>query len=254
MTPRARRLAPFAAVLTAGLLAACGSGDPETTPSEPTSSTATETATESTTDTPATESADGPAQQQLTKQQILEALPKVSDAPKGFVEDPRINPPSESTREVNPDKCRAIYLDSDEIRAWKKEHHTRIEGVRYSHPGNTPGRPSVSTFIATYDQPVPKKFFDDAGSMLGECATFEERNDADSTWINKKASNINAPVVGDQTYAHRSGLADVDLTIDQLWVRSGHNIINIRILTGYSNYSEETMSDIAEGVLEDLRG
>lgn len=244
------RLAPFAAVLTAGLLAACGSGDPET----PTSESEPETTTSTPTGTPTAESADGPAQQQLTKQQILKALPKVGDAPKGFVEDPRINPPSESTREVDPDTCRAIYLDSDEARAWKKQHHVRIEGVRYSHPGDTPGRPSVSTFITTYDQPVPKKFFDDAGSMLGECATFEERNDAESTWIDKKASNINAPVVGDQSYAHRSGLAELDLTVDQLWIRSGHNMINIRILTGYSNYSEETMSDIAEGVLEDLGG
>ncbi|WP_435201815.1 hypothetical protein [Janibacter sp. GS2] len=250
MTARTRRLAPFAAVLSLGLLAACGSGEDSasTSPPEPESSTVTVT------ETAAPERTDGPAQQELTTKQIAAALPTLKDAPKGFVKDDRIESGEASTRQTDPDRCRAVYLDTDEIRAWKEEHLTAIDGVRYSEPGDRAGRPSASTFIATYDEPFPKEYFDEAGSMLGKCATFEEKGSASGTWIDKRTSNIVAPVVGDQSYAHRSGVFDLDLTIDQLWVRSGHNVINIRVLTSYSRYSDETMSDLADSVLEDLEG
>ena len=250
MTVRTRRLTPFAAVLTLGLLAACGGGeDPaSTSPPEPTSSTVTVT------ETATPDSADAPAQQELTKKQIAAALPTLKDAPKGFVKDDRIDGPKASSRQTDPDRCRAVYLDTDEVRAWTKAHLVDTDGVRYSEPGDSAGRESVSTFIATYDEPFPKQYFDEAGSTLGRCATFSEKGTASGTWIDKRASNITAPVVGDQSYAHRVGLTDLDLTIDQLWVRSGHNLINIRVLTGYSNYSDETMSDLADSVLEDLEG
>lgn len=269
MTAPARRLAPFAAVLTAGLLAACGGADEESSSaSDPASSTSPATGASDDRSSPAdargaessgaesitSEASDGPAQQQLTNQQILDALPEESDAPRDYVEDPRINAQDASSLETRPDTCRAIYLDSDEARTWKKEHLEEVEGVRYSQPGDGAGRPGVSIFIATYDEPVPKAFFDDAGSTLGECADFSERNDADSQWTDKRARDVNAPAVGDQSYAHRVGLVELDMAIDQLWVRSGHNIINIRVLTDSATYSEETMSDLAEGVLEDLEG
>lgn len=250
MTARTRRLAPFATVLAVGLLAACGSDEGtgsagESSP-EPSTVTVTQTAEP--------ESADEPQQQELTKKQIKDALPEKADAPKGFEADPRIDAATRSTRETDPERCLAIYLDTAEAREWKKKHHTANDGKRYTQPGDAAGRASVSTFIATYDRPVPKKFFDEAGSTLGECATFSEKSTSESTWIDKKSSSISAPVLGDQSYAHRVGLTDLDLTIDQLWVRSGHNLINIRVLTGNASYSDETMSTIAEGVLEDLEG
>lgn len=255
MTPRARLLAPFVTVLAAGLLAACGGTDSESPSSSTTSSTSATTAGADESAAPDESSAPrGPAQQELTKQQIVEALPRPDEAPEDFVEDPRINSERGSTRETNPDRCRTIYLDSDEARAWKDEHLTETGGVRYTAPGDAAGRASVSTFIATYDEPVPRSFFDDAGTTLDDCSRFRERNDAESTWIDKRASTTNAPVVGQQTYAHRVGLVDLDLTIDQVWVRSGHSIITIAALGGYAESSDETLSAIAEGVLEDLEG
>lgn len=262
MTARTRRLAPFATVLAAGLLTGCGSGAEESSSSPSDSASSTTTATESETESSAgtsgaaesttSEVPDGPAQQELTKQQIRDALPEESDAPRDYVEDPRVNAQDASSRETDPDTCRAVYLDDDEARKWKKEHLKEVDGVRYSQPGDGAGRPGVSIFIATYDRPVPKKFFDEAGSTLGECTDFAERNDDEGEWSDKRARNVNAPAIGDQSYAHRVGLAELDLAIDQLWVRSGHNIINIRVLTDNATRSEETMSDLAEGVLEDL--
>ncbi len=261
MTATARGVAPFAAVLAAGLLAACGGGGEE---SSATSTSASSTSKASDSEPSGAESRagessaaestapDGPAQEVLTKKQILDALPEESDAPRDYVEDPRINADAESARETDPDTCRAIYLDSAEARKWKKAHLTETEGVRYTQPGDAAGRPGVSVFVATFDEPVPKEFFDEAGETLAECADFSERNDADGQWTEKRARNVNAPAIGDQSYAHRVGLAEIDMTIDQLWVRSGHNIINIRVLTDNASHSEETMSDLAEGVLEDL--
>lgn len=261
MTARTGRLAPFAAVLAAGLLTACGGGEDESssssTSTSSTASTSESSEAEPSADPRASEStsaeaADGPAQQELTKQQILDALPEEHEAPRDYVEDPRINSDSESTRETDPDTCRAIYLDSTEARKWKKEHLTETEGVRYTQPGDAAGRPGVSVFVATFDEPFPKTFFDEAGETLGECTDFSERNDADRPWIDKRALNVNAPAVGDQSYAHRVGLAELDMTLDQLWVRSGHNLINVRVIADNSSHSEDTMAELAEGVLEDL--
>lgn len=247
MTTHSRRLLPFTALLAvSGLLTACGSDSTSTSQPEPTASTVTVT------ETP--EPADAPEQQQLTEKQIRAALPTTKEAPKGFVRDPNVVAVSDSTRVIDPDECRAIYLDTDEIRTWVKEHHSAAGAVRYTQKGDAAGRPSVSVFVTSFDVPIPKEYFDDAGAALGDCATFTEKNSPTDNPLDKKASNITAPVVGDQSYAHRVGMAELDLTIDQLWVRSGHNLINIRVLTGYSEYSDETLGDLVEGVLEDLGG
>lgn len=250
MTPPSQRLAPVVAIVTAGLLAACGGSEDTTTTDQSESDASTVTVTESATPDPV----DEPAQQELTKKRLTAALPEKKDAPKGFVEDDNITAGKPSTRKTDPDRCRAVYLDTDTIRTWKKKHLSATDGVRYSQPGDAAGRASVSIFIASYDEPVPKQYFDQAGSMLGDCAEFKEKVSSTSSWQDKRASNISAPVVGDQSYAHRVGLTEIDLTIDQLWVRSGHNLINIRVLTGNSDHSDETMSDLADSVLEDLEG
>lgn len=248
MTPRTRRLAPFATVLVVGLLAACG-GD---TDSASTESSSAEPSTVTVTSTATPESADEPQQQELTKKQIHDALPEQSDAPKGFEKDSRIAPGGTSTRETDPEKCLAVYLDTEEIREWKDKHFVASDGVRYTQPGDAAGRASVSTFVTTYDRPVPRAFFDDAGKTVSDCGDFEEKATADSQWTAKKASNIGSPALGDQSYSLRVGLTELDLTLDQLWVRSGHNIINIRVLAGRADFSDETLSGMAEAVLEDL--
>lgn len=265
MTAPARGAAPFVAVLAAGLLAACGGAEESSSTSTKASSTSeadesarsdaeSRAAESSDAEAYTSEAPDGPAQEELTKQQIVDALPEESDAPRDYVEDPKINPDAESTRETDPESCQAIYLDSPEALKWKKEHLTETDGVRYTEPGDAAGRPGVSIFVATYDERVPKKFFDEAGETLADCQDFNERNDPEGRWTEKRARNVNAPAIGDQSYAHRVGLAELDMAIDQLWVRSGHNIINIRVLTDNAGHSEETMTELAEGVLEDLEG
>lgn len=51
----------------------------------------------------------------------------------------------------------------------------------------------------------------------------------------------------------RIGNRDSDLAIDYLWVRSGHNLINVRMLTGFRANNEEILETYARGVLEDLK-
>ena len=247
MTARTRRLAPVALAL--GLLAGCG-GDGESSGGSPEAEPSTVTVTE----TASPEAADGPGRQELTEKQIEAALPSEKEAPDGFEEDPNVRTGGKSTRSTDPDRCRAVYLDTDEFRSWSKGHSSASGAVRYTEPGDAAGRPSVSVFVTSYDTPIPKKFFDRAGSALGACRGFTEKVSSSSNWVDKKASSISAPVVGDQTFAQRVGLVDMDLTIDQLYVRSGHNLINVRVLTGYSEYSDETLGELAEGVLEDLEG
>lgn len=250
MTARPRHLAPVVALTLTGLLAACGGGGG----SGERSGAGPEASTVTVTETAPTEGTDRPEQRQLTTAQITRALPTIDEAPDGFEPDPGgFDANRAPTRSTDPDVCRTIYLDTDEMRAWGKQHRRAAEGVRYTQAGDAAGRPSVSIYIVSYDEPVPKEHLDEAGATLGTCATFSEQISEGGRWTEKTASNISAPVVGDQSYAARVGLTELDLTVDHLWVRSGHNLISIRVLTGKGRLSDRTLEDLAEGVLEDLK-
>lgn len=119
MTAPARGAAPFVAVLAAGLLAACGGAEESSSTSTKASSTSeadesarsdaeSRAAESSDAEAYTSEAPDGPAQEELTKQQIVDALPEESDAPRDYVEDPKINPDAESTRETDPESCSTL--------------------------------------------------------------------------------------------------------------------------------------------------
>lgn len=228
MTP----LRPTAAlVLAAGLVTGCGLGG-----SSPATVTVTETAV--------------PGKQQLTTTQIEAALP---DAPDGFAPHPADDDPNRAgNRSTQPDRCRALYLDTNEVRTWENRHRTASGKVRYLQEGTGPGRPSISIHLHSHDEPYPERFFDDAGTALGECAGFREQVGEMHTHLARRASNIAAPVVGDQSHAARVGLAEHDFTIDHLWVRNGHNLISIQVLGDYEGHSDQTLEELTEEILDEL--
>lgn len=244
------RLAPFATLaVTATLaLAACGSDDP-TTSATPSSSTVTVTST------PVAEAEEltAPEQQEKTAKELAAALPTLKEAPRGFIVDPGGYDANRKSRATaDPEECLAVYLDGAEQRAWSREHRSTADGVRYTQKNGGINPPSISVAVTTYDEPYPTRFFDEAGAALADCTKFTHQLTPDGNTNTYTAQNISTPVVGDRAFGVRVGDPDVDMGIDHLWVRSGHNLISVRMITGFRANNEEILEEYATGVLEDL--
>ena len=242
MTRSRRSIAPFAVVAALGLMtAACGGETPPPTPS-----------TVTVTQTP-TEQASGPAHRQLTAQQVRAALPTKDDVPAIFRPDSRgFDTSSVSERTTDPASCLALYMATPAQRTFIKEHLVADGGVRFSEDPDEPGSASISVGILSYDEPYPREYLDDAGAVLGECSTHTSRTEPGSSDVTWQATSIPTPTLGDQSFGVRIGSRDVDLAIDYLWVRSGHNVVHVRMLTGYRQDNGDQLKTTAQGVLDDL--
>lgn len=238
--PTARLAASVTLALT---LSACG--EDAAPPAPP--------ATVTVTSTPTAQEASTPQQQELSVQQIRKALPTLDEAPKGFPEDPGgfdATTPSERTTE--PQSCLALYLDTPEMRSFGTDHRTRADGVRYTRAPVGPGQPSISFAIWSHDEPYPTRFFDEAGAALADCSSFSAASTPGGSQQTWTATTIPTPPIGDRSFGVRIGTQDVDVAIDYLWVRSGHNLINVRMLTGFRQDNEDHLEKYAKGILEDL--
>lgn len=244
MTHSTRRFFPFAAAISVALaLTACGGDEPPKA----------EPATVTVTDTPTAEEASAPEQQELTAAQITKALPTKEEAPDGFPEDPSgFTTKGVSKVTTDPTSCLALYLDTPKMRTFEKEHLSEADGVRYTQAGDAAGRPSISVAIWTYDDPYPQAFVDEAGASMSECTTFDKIDEPGDEPAKQSAKTITTPTVGDQSFGVRIGYPDIDIAIDYLWIRSGHNLINVRMLTGFRQDNAEILEKYGKGVLEDL--
>lgn len=249
MTRADRRFAPFAPVAAAALalsLAACGGDAPPTT--EPSTVTVTQTPTAT------TDEVDKPEQQQLTAQQIKAALPSEQEAPKGFAEDPRgFDASTPSTRTTDPEACLALYMSTPEMAEFRKKHVAEGQGVRYTSKQTRGNPPSISIAVWSFDEVYPKAYFDEAGAALSDCTTFSTASSPDANAVDNSSSAIPTPTLGDQSFGVRIGDPTLDLGVDYLWVRSGHNLISVRMLTTYRMDNDQELEKYAQGVLDDLK-
>ena len=67
-----------------------------------------------------------------------------------------------------------------------------------------------------------------------------------------EATSIPTQAIGDQAFGVRIGRPQFDAAVDYLWVRSGHNLINIRMVSGYSQDNDTRLGTYAQGVLDAL--
>ena len=72
--------------------------------------------------------------------------------------------------------------------------------------------------VWTFDEPYPAKFFDQAGSALAECATYDTRFEPEANSVRNAATAIPTPTVGDQSFGVRLGA--VQNQAGQNWVGS----------------------------------
>lgn len=242
-----RHATPFALACIAALaLTACG-GDEES----PASGAPTVTVTET---TEAAEAPTAPEQQELTAAQISAALPREEDMPSGYAEHPDgFDADSTSERSADPESCMALYMSTEEMRTFSKEHSTQGEGVRYQRQQQKGYAPSIVVAVWTFDEPYPAKFFDQAGSALAECATYDTRFEPEANSVRNAATAIPTPTVGDQSFGVRLGDPQMDLGVDYLWVRSGHNLISVRMTTTWRMDNDQDLDTYAQGVIDELK-
>lgn len=240
MTLRSRVATPFVLAVVALGLAACGS-DPTTDP------TSTVTVTE-----PGGSLA--PEQQELRPREITAALPTRDEVPLGYESDPGADDPKqapESERTTDPASCLALYLDTPDMRDFATDHVTAAERVRYSDEGSE-GIGVLIVTIWTHDELYPTRFLDAAGAALGDCARFDSRNRLSDATSPNRAATITTPLLGDQTFGVRVGAPTGGVTVDDLWVASGHNLINVHMVTGHDQDNSDILESTAQQVLEDL--
>lgn len=235
MTRRTHRLTMLATAALALSLTACG-GDSES------SSTVTVTQTRS------------PEQQALTNDQVVAALPTREDAPNGFrPDDAGFTPTTDSERSTSPRPCIALYMQTEEMRDFTTAHLGAQESVKYVGPSQEFGTPSTSVVVWSHDEPYPTDFFDEAGAALGDCKRHTSKLSAESAEVEWTAASIPTPTLGDQSFGVRIGQPEYDLAVDYLWVRSGHNLIHVRIDSEHGANNDAELKRYAQGVLDELK-
>lgn len=244
-----RRVTPFATIAALALtLAACGDDDAPR-PVE------TVTVTESATSSPSSSSASSaPEQRQLTDKEIAAALPTREDAPSGFDIDSRgFDTSMSGERTTDPTACLALYMSTQEQLDFSEEHLAASDGVRFTHKEGEPGSPSISIAVWSFDEPYPQEFLDTAGAALGECQKFTTKTSPDDSPADWTADTIPTPTLGEQSFGVRIGRPDVDIAIDYIWVRSGHNLVHARMLTGYRQNNDSRLQRYTQAILDDLK-
>lgn len=233
-----RQTHPLTMLATAALalsLTACG-GESES------SSTVTVTQTRS------------PEQQELTNDQVVAALPTREEAPNGFAPDKGgFVPTTDSERSTSPRSCIAMYMQTEEMRRFSTAHLGAQESSRYIGPRQEFGNPSTSVVVWSFDEPYPADFFDEAGAALGDCKRFTSKVSAESAETEWTAASIPTPTLGEQSFGVRIGQPEYDLAVDYLWVRSGHNLIHVRVTSEHGANNDAELKRYAQGVLDELK-
>ncbi|KRE38815.1 hypothetical protein ASG73_00100 [Janibacter sp. Soil728] len=234
---------PLVTALAVALpLAACGEDSPP--PSTPTASAATTSA-------PTPSEADGPEQRQLTAKEVTAALPGKDEGPYP-ASDREFDPNARSTAATDPEPCLALVLDTPEMRTFKQEHMVAGGGQIYLQPQDF-AAPQMAVILWSHDEVYPKRFFDEAGAALAECTTHASADSPDDAMGDDwQATSIPTPAMGDQSFGVRIGREQFDMAIDYLWVRSGHNLITVRMRTGYTQSNDKRLAKYAQGVLDEL--
>lgn len=238
--PSRRSTALTVATLVLGL-AACGSDQP--TP--PTTVTVTTSAE-------GPEALDKPEQQQVDAATARRALPTIRDAPRGFATwSTRL---TEGGQTYDPQVCAHITLDGPEERAFRKAHRKVYEYSRFTSPRSVTDE-SVTTIVESYDEPYPLEHFDRAGQYLADCASYTTTPDDGGSATTRTTRAISTPSIGDRSFAVRLtfGAGEQGISVDRLYVRSGHNLVTVWYIKGGQPYDGAAMTKYAEKTLAQLK-
>lgn len=188
-----------------------------------------------------------PEQHQLTKAEAKKALPTRGDMPdKTWLTDTSTFSDSEET--YDPKECAALEFDSASARAFRDTHRKVDESARFSqYQGDGGG--IIATYVESHSTPYPLAYFDEAGESLSSCSEYTISRDGHTT--TNEASAIPPPSLGERSFGVR--ISNHDYHVDRLFVRSGHNLITVMILTRDDDYDERLLEKYAQGVLTDLK-
>ena len=196
------------------------------------------------------EALDRPEQQQIDKATARKALPTRADMPsKDWLVD--ISPASTYEPTYDPAECADVELAGSDAKKFRDEHRKVNEKARFSRE-KVNGGGIIATYVESYDEPYPHSIFDDAGAAIASCDDYTESNNAgpDSSY---SAKAISTPQIGDQTLAVRITSRDHDSYVDRMYVRSGHNLISVRMTTTWRMDNDQDLDTYAQGVIDELK-
>ena len=208
-------------------LGACQDGEPA-----PPTVTVTETQT--------AEDLGRPEQQQLSEARAKAAMPTLKDLPTGYHVDTTVF--SDKRRRTDPAGCIDLYMEGDAAHDFDDQHKKASSQARFGRYAGG-GKDIVAVYLDSYDAPVPLELFDQAGAAVGECASFTSGSSPTYT-----AEGIAVRDLGERTFAVR--LTGGGVSVDRLYVRSGHNLLVVIVLSQAEKFDEELMGSLAEQVLE----
>ncbi|MEN3122708.1 hypothetical protein [Janibacter sp. LM] len=222
-------------------LAACGSG-PEAPPTTVTVTASADGA----------EALDQPEQQQIDAATARRVLPTIKDAPRGFAT--WTTKLTEGGQTYDPQVCAHITLDGPQERDFRDAHRKVREYSRFTSPRSVTDE-SVTTIVESYDEPYPLEFFDKAGQYLAECASYTTTPDDGGSSTTRTTRAISTPSVGDRSFAVRLtfGAGGEGISVDRLYVRSGHNLVTVWYIKGGEPYDGAAMTKYAEKTLAELK-
>lgn len=233
-----RRLAAAVAVAATLPLAACG--DTSTPPPHPGTVTVT---------TEVGEALDLPEQQEIDKATARKALPTLADMPdKTWHIDTSTFGNHTST--YDPPGCASILFDSPEARTFTDDHRTVHEQARFSQ-NQADGGLIIATYVQSFDEPYPLSLYDEAGEEVTGCDSYTQSRSVGES--KDQATAITVPQLGDRTFGVRIRSREYDHSVDRLYVRSGHNVITVLVLSREESYDGKLMTRYAQGVLDDLK-
>jgi hypothetical protein len=220
------------AVLTAALslsLTGCGllpqGGSPGSSPSAPTSQGASDQPTE---DLGTLTGAGRP----LDEGGLRAALPAASDLGDGWVDDPMKTVFETAGADVTPATCAPLLQKGPEWEEAKQSQRARVQ-ANFKRSDNLPPPGTERHFLGvwaySFDDPYPAHLFDEAGSRIADCPTFDVRQVDTGSTSSYAASPLSFPTLGDRTLSLRLTIQQTyeTFTLDFVMIKIGHNTISV---------------------------
>lgn len=217
-----RAASPIAAVLTAlalplaGCVTPFGSDDPASTAKDP--------------------------GRQLTLEEVEDALPQV---PVG-AEVARLDPQPTDLR-TDPTECLEVLRSGESATELRS---AEVATARRGWAASAPAGSEVTVSVTSYSRPVGGAVLDQAGSAMSSCSDFDYTGQSDGHpfELHLRSQPRTVDPIGEQTFAARITAVEMiggqerKVFIDQLVVRSGHNLLRL----SHSHWDESATHAVLE--------
>lgn len=230
---RASRIAGLAA--SAALLAGC-SLLPDASRTQPQSPSSTSSADDLGTLTG--------AGRPLTQEELQAALPSPQELGGEWAEDPQETVFEVKASDVSPSTCSPLVLKGPGWDTARESQRGRAQDNYVDGDSQVGSGEFMVVWAYSLDDPLPADLFDEAGSLIGECASMDITQADTGSVSTYQTTQLPFPNLGDRTLALRMKIQQTisTLTMDFVVVKVGHNTVTV----ANSSYGGEPDTDATE--------